>query len=910
MLAVCVLWYSVESVVDKPIVFAVDEERPNGTLVGRLVDTPELRSRHVQETLDKFRFKLAEGTTVPFAISAVGGEIRTTEKIDREALCEQQRSCTVSLKVIVQPIEHFAVYKVDVEIVDTNDHRPAFDEPQTTLQISETAPPGSKYPLPVARDGDSRPLAVTSYVLVSRSQKFELVTYNLSGGELGASLQLTAKLDYEEERAYLVKVVAVDGGRPARSSALDVTITVLDHNDNQPVFTRPVYTAEVREDVSVPRLVLRVHADDADSGDNGRVTYAFSPLTLAAEGARFSLDRDTGAVFVVAPLDYETRRQHVLHVIAADLGPGARSIPATVRVTVIDVNDHAPQLTISTVSDSARAEVRENQRAGQFVAHVAVDDADAGVNGECWCSLTGGASDFRLLQLSAGTYKLVTTTVMDRESRGDYEVQLTCRDRGDPVMTSHLVVPVTVVDENDNSPTLGRRHYAVTVREDVALGDVLLRLNASDADIGPNARLTYALVRRDQPLPDEPITVDADSGVVSVTRPLDHETRSHHAFLIIVSDRGMTPRNTSATLNVTVLDVNDVAPHFPTIYSFRVVENAPPMTYIGSVLAIDEDTTQFARITYSLDPADDLERDSFTVGAEDGRITAVRSLDREARPLYHLRVIARNRGHARMMSVAVVTVRVLDVNDNRPLVIYPAQRNRSVSVSSGAAVGDVIARIEASDPDEGENATLRYTITNGNDDAYFGVDGATGAVGVARALSAFAYRRFHLVLVVSDGGVVPLSVIVDLDVIVNKSLAAPLAASDRASSFTVLIGAACGAILLVLIIAVAILVFRWQRRRQRKREKRFVTTPAVAITTQGDGSGVTTLATHPPPPPHRDYHGYDDDGDDADDNDSSDSKQCIMEHEPPCVVAKKCYVEDIPHMWVQHPPQTHPQVRE
>jgi len=107
-------------------------------------------------------------------------------------------------------------------------------------------------------------------------------------------------VDRETVTEYRLKVEALDGGSPPLSGSVDVLVRVLDANDHSPVFERQDYDVSVPEDVPRMTTIAHVRATDADEGENGRVTYSLGEATAATYGHQFSVDQDTGDVFVVA----------------------------------------------------------------------------------------------------------------------------------------------------------------------------------------------------------------------------------------------------------------------------------------------------------------------------------------------------------------------------------------------------------------------------------------------------------------------------------------------------------------------------------------------------------------------------------------------------------------------------------
>lgn len=779
--------------------------------------------------------------------------------------------------------------RVVVEILDVNDNPPVFNDHQVTVNIVESSPAGSLFLLPAATDADSRQYGVREYQLrqaergeLSDSQPTELpfdleVKGGAGGGVSDVRLRLTSRLDRELKSSYDMTLTAIDGGQPlAKSTQLVVHVNVLDSNDNSPRFEQTEYRAEVPEDLAPGTSLIRVHATDMDQGPNGLVAYSFPDHVERSYGAVFRVDEDTGVILLRSPLDYERTPVYHLSVAATDRGtPPSLPVFTKVTISVVDINDVRPSIAVNVLTTSGSAEVRENSDpAGTFVAHIAARDGDAGDNGKVECQLDdGGTQLFRLEPLfdvsvpsSSVEYKIVTTATLDREQRSEYQLVITCRDGGSPApLESSREITVIVLDENDNSPRLTAVKdgidYVVNVLENSPAGTELYRINATDADTDRNAALVYEI----RPIggatgSDDVLAIDRKSGRISSKISFDYETLPRdYAFLVTVKDSGATVRSATATLRLNVVDVNDEMPRFDRLaYYFTVVEDQPAGTSIGRLSATDLDgSRQFNRVVYDVrrtaGSGNGNDGDAFEVDRKTGEVRTVRRLDREQRAVYVFSVVASNddvitatggddviNDDSTAADVADVTVYVDDVNDNRPVFVFPGQRRgRSVDLSDSVArtVGGLVCRLEATDADISVNADIEYNIASGNDDNAFDIDQQTGVItvgsGLANRLDMSTNRLHRLVVVARDLGSPSLQTVADLTVFVNDSLR-PVGAeskelsifgvdsSDGRGSATVIVAAGAaigGALAIACLILVSILVCIVRRRKKRRREQ-------------------------------------------------------------------------------------------
>ncbi|XP_075298049.1 protocadherin gamma-A10-like isoform X13 [Opisthocomus hoazin] len=440
--------------------YSVPEEMPKGSFVGEVakdlgLQLPALRDRGVR-IIDR-------GRTQYFALHGKTGHLVTAERIDREQLCETLQQCVLRCEVIVEA--EMKLKGIEVEITDINDNVPSFREAEMQLRISEATTPGSRFPLARAHDPDVGPNSLQSYEL-SGDKHFSLAVQPGPGGDQRPELVLVKALDREEAAFHELVLRARDGGEPSRTGTARIRVAVLDANDNAPVFSQAEYTVRVPEDVPVGSVLVTLTATDADEGINGLIKYSMKEVK-EKDAKIFHLDSETGAMTLLQSLDFEEGDSYELEVQAEE--GGGLFDTAKVTITVTDVNDNAPELTVS----SALKEISEDAPSGTVVALLHVQDRDSGANGEVRCSLDGGVP-FRLRSSQGSYYSVVTARELDREEVSEYNMTVRAADGGSPALWSSAVLALRVLDVNDNAPVFAEASYSARLPENNAAGALVL----------------------------------------------------------------------------------------------------------------------------------------------------------------------------------------------------------------------------------------------------------------------------------------------------------------------------------------------------------------------------------------------------------------------------------------------------
>ena len=756
----------------RPIEINIPEELDANTM---LVDVPleaGLKQQYDASVLDMLQFEFLQSRGDPhqsyFSVDHDSGMLTTAKIIDREKICAYKVTCVLMLDIVIQPFAYFRIIKIHINILDINDNSPEFPKEDVSLNLSEELRKGTAFSIPTAKDPDSPRNGIHKYEIVSGSAKFDMKESRNNAGETKLQLVLKGRLDREVQDSYQVRITASDGGVPARTGSLLVNVVVEDINDNKPVFDKSNYMVKTGENLAIGSVLLRVYASDPDAGFNGKVLYGFSERTYSTFGSLFGINNFTGEIYLKSELDYEIAEVYHLTVTARDQSPDAMSMDTDVQIYVIDVNDHAPKISVSTLTSTGMATVSEWTKLGTFVALVMVSDADSEQNGRFSCQV--GDSHLKLEQMNQNEYKLLTASHFDRELRSRYNVTVTCRDFGLPQLTSTETIAVLVLDENDNYPVFTKSPYIGSLAENNDIGASIIQISAQDPDLDDNGLVLYKLddVREDM------IQINKN-GWIKAMAVFDFEQIQTIAFEVIAYDQGTPSKSVTNSVTVNILDVNDNPPVFSqATYYFSVAENEPVNTEVGQVSACDADSSPYNEFRFIIRDAMGAQSAStyFYIDSETGTIKTKRRLDREKVAVHYLEAVATDKGDPTLTGTASVTVHVNDKNDNIPIIDFPNRANKSVTVPAKIPQGYEVTQIIAHDDDNGDNQKLSFNIIDQTQEEMFTIHPRTGVITLNSKLDfEETTKKVKLNIQVKDNGeLYQHSVDTILEVVFDKSV--------------------------------------------------------------------------------------------------------------------------------------------
>ncbi|XP_068182558.1 uncharacterized protein [Antennarius striatus] len=636
--------------------YSVPEEVQVGSPIGNVakdlgLDIGSLTSR---------RFRIVSGPNNDLFQLNHNGVLSVAKEIDREDLCDGSKVCSISLKIVVEnPLE---IHYVGVEITDVNDHSPTFPEMEQRLEIAEHTPPGTRFQIHAARDPDIGTQSVRLYKL-SSNEYFDSEIKDSEEGKI-PFIVLKKPLDREQKAEHRLVFTAFDGGSPAKSGSLNLTITVLDANDNRPMFGKDMYSVSLNENSPIGTLVMQLNATDLDEGLNGEIEYTFGKTQKKNVYDTFELNNVTGEIRVKGKVDFEDTEVFRLNVQASDKGQLPWTSESRVVINIKDVNDNKPDIEITSLSNL----VPEDSKPGTVISLISVTDRDSGLNGKVICKIMNDVPFGLIPSIEESMFSLVTKGRLDRESVSHYDITITATDCGEPPLSTVKSLSVKVSDVNDNRPVFSQYPLKVYLVENNIQGESIISVSAADSDLDENAAITYRIIRGEGTPGDMTsfLNINSETGIISALKSFDFETLKTFQFQVVATDGGTPSLSSNVTVNVFILDQNDNAPVilYPVSSngSAEGVEEIPRNVNAGhlvtKVRAYDADIGYNGWLLFSLQEVTD--HSLFGLDRYTGQIRTLRSFTETDEAEHKLVILVKDNGNVSLSATATVIVRVVE----------------------------------------------------------------------------------------------------------------------------------------------------------------------------------------------------------------------------------------------------------
>lgn len=608
--------------------FDVLEEQPIGTAV----DSVQALSGFGLPLTDGGAYSVAEQPH--FTINSTTGEIDTAIVFDRDAV-----GAVTQYNIIVNYTTADGTTTITTTVIisiqDINDNPPVFTQPRFMVNLTEKTTPGTAFFNVTATDADqvfserdsirqpdgTTVLGPIRYLVINGRITYSIIDGNDLGhfrinNETGALLVGPgADLDVDNITQYNLTVGIVDGG--GLNNTGEVTIFILDANDNAPVITYPMnYSITIPEDTPVGFVILDgVNASDVDSGNNSEIRY----LIIGGEQSnRLQINFTTGEVQVAGRLDREVSSTLTVTIAARDLGTPPLEDTVDIIIILTDVNDYTPVF----INLPYNGSVTEEGFPVMNIVTVEAVDLDEGSEGTVNYSIVWQSNG--QFSINPITGLLQTNGTLDREEAAIVIVTIVAYDN--PVneslrLSSEVNVTINVLDVNDNNPSFDVDMLTAGVLDNATLGTVVTTLQATDSDAGSNAEIRYEKVTGDTTF------IIMENGTVTVNGALHFETQSLYRYRVRAWDFGATPRFSEAPFDIQVHNVNENPPRLRRrVFSVNLTENATVGMVILQVNATDRDTGLIGLVRYRVNTVFDA-AGSFDVNATTGEVFINTTLD-------------------------------------------------------------------------------------------------------------------------------------------------------------------------------------------------------------------------------------------------------------------------------------------
>ena len=711
--------------------------------------------------------------SLPFEIDSITGEIKVQQSLDLESgnhSPDFKYTLTVEARDGGVPSLASSILVV-IQIIGINEFNPTFDKQTDVISVQENTTKSTVVYTPAVTDGDQSTDGDLEFTLTDKDGE-DYFSINSSTGEVSVAKQL----DYiATPHGINLTITAIDkpvDPSTARNASMDLTVNVIYVGNTAPIFPESL-DISVDEDLGVDDVISTIDIMDANPGPNGEVWFK---IENGNSLGHFRIDENSGDVILNKSLDLETPDailSHTLTIRATDRGTPPLSSTKTMTITVLSVNEFTPQfdVTIDTTT------VGEEATVSTKVYQARASDQDYGSDGEVMYSIASG-NEAGYFEIDRNNGTVNTVTLLDREAHPNgIDLVLLVEDRAAEGLkrNSTMSLHVNITDFNDNKPFFIGSITPQDVSEMAEVDHNIVRVQASDADLGENAEIVYSITQGNEL---GYFDIDSNNGQIKVSQSLDldADSQTHSADLkyiltIEAQDKGTPTQSNTTTVEITIISENEFAPVFADSNdTIEVSEDTSELTDIYTASATDNDFGNEGQIIYSI--ISESHQGYFAIDSGSGKVSVAKSLDREAIPEgISLTIQAADQPTIGSPKTATMDLEIVitDVNDEEP-VFEPISAQE---VSEEAPVDSTVIQVQATDQDLGDNAKITYSITGGNSLGFFDINSETGDVRVAKSLDLetvthAAGLSYTLTITATDSGQPPRSTSASLSITITS----------------------------------------------------------------------------------------------------------------------------------------------
>ncbi|XP_055907178.1 cadherin-23 [Eupeodes corollae] len=767
----------------------IPEDAPVGTRVLRVkaIDGDRGINNQIKYTVEN---------NEQFGIESNTGYVYTARALDREDTSDQVNGAYI-LKITATEISEqqpppSVKTEVTIIVTDVDDEIPTFSEPIYRCEINEN----SQVNTPLTFIDDVRNFVFDHDVgnngtfrlfMDPPNDIFEIVP-ELAVNE--ATFLIRVKdpkmVDYERNREMNFTLFAREMEDPDKWSSAHLQIYIRDQNDNFPEFTKSIYNVTILENSELGTIVAQISAHDKDSGDFGTMGIRYKNLRGGIANL-LNLDPISGILSIRVPggeaFDREVISRHYLTVEAQDnIGSGNRNT-AQIIINIEDVNDNSPLF----LQRYYEANLLENKI--EFETPLVLEARDIDLNGTENSQITyeiieGMFQRNFTIDKASGIlrpnqpFDFESLPAVGNSNVRNIELLVRARDSGIPMLSTVVPVVVYIQDVNDNPPIFQKSFYAKSIPEDLPSGSLVLEVKAQDLDgSSPNNNVVYRI----QTGAEDKFIVNADTGTIYVANgasldpDLTNSKKIVYTLTVLALDGGLgsSQMMNTATVNITIKDVNNKLPVLSDLPTLRIMENTPVGSEIYRVFASDLDEAPILRYQINRVNSEARNEDgafvklseydyisSFELNSIDGTLKMAKLIDREKVESIKLSIIVEDLGAAKgpQMVEAYLHIQIEDENDNNPKFKQPFYKK---TITENSMNGVLIANIVAYDVDK--NKTVTYSM-EGNP-AYTSLvhlDTQTGEIVVSSKIDHELYQWLNFTVRATDSGIPSRSSLIDV----------------------------------------------------------------------------------------------------------------------------------------------------
>uniref|UniRef100_A0A3Q1BB62 Neural-cadherin-like n=1 Tax=Amphiprion ocellaris TaxID=80972 RepID=A0A3Q1BB62_AMPOC len=639
--------------------------------------------------------------------------------------------------------------RVIVGVDDVNNNKPVFEECQQYREqasVLENQPTGTFVLQVHAVDADEGANGKVKYGLMHRDSAMPAFRIHPDTGEIVTARQF----DRERQREYSITVTATDWAEEPLIGICQLTVQILDQNDNSPKFENLRYEYFLREDTLVGTSFLRVAAHDDDFGTNAAITYSMS----LEQPEYLQVNPVTGWVYVNQPI---SQRTYITRDIIATDG-GNRSTSVELAVTITNVKNQPPQwekdsynvvIPENTARDTPIVTIKATSQLGDpRVTYNLEDGMVPETNMPVRFYLSPNRED--------SSASILVSEPLDYETTPYFSLRVRAQNVAAVPLAAFTRVYVNITDVNDNVPFFTSSIYEASVTEGAQIGTSVLQVSAHDKDLGLNGEVCYDLfvfILCDSSGDHHLFRIDPEYGIIYTEAVFDREARSSYLLEVQSADgqesarpgKNKQPNTDTAYVRVFISDVNDNKPVFAQrLYEVGVDENADVGLAVVTVSANDEDEGANAKLRYQITSGN--KGGVFDIEPEVGTIFIAQPLDYEQQKRYKLLVLASD---GKWEDYAAVVVTVVNKNDEAPVFSMNEYYGSVTEELDGSPV--FVLQVTATDPDkDADQGAIRYSIHGQGAESHFMINDITGEMYAQRTMDREDRAVWRFVVMATD----------------------------------------------------------------------------------------------------------------------------------------------------------------